>query len=488
MLPRMTTALTAEPAVLIQPTAALDRSLTWAGVAVLLLGLSMAVGDFFIVNVALPSIARTLDASSAALELIVAGYGTAYAVFLVPGGRLGDTRGRRGVFLVGIASFTLASALCGLAPNAAMLVGARIAQGVAAALLVPQVLAAIQAGLSGRDRQRALALYGGTLGAAAVTGQLLGGLIVQADLARLAWRPVFLVNVPIGLLAMALTLGLVPDTRGTIRARLDIRGGVLLAVALLSLLVPATMGRELGWPVWALALPPVVPLALMALIRHGRRMEAAGVEPLLPPTLLALSGLRVGLGVAVALFLALGGFFLTTALSLQDGLRFGPLEAGLTMLPYASALLLVSLTGRWLARSIGSRIVVLGAVSFTAGMGLLALEAGLFYRFETYWTLAPAMALIGAGQGLILAPLFGIALAGVPADRAGAASGLLSTTIQASLAVGAAGLGLVFFSLLGSVAGPVAFGRATAAAAGASALLGLAVAWLARRLPDTGIA
>jgi MFS family permease len=461
-----------------------------AGLTILLLGLAMAVGDFFIVNVALPSIARTLSAPTALLELVVAGYGTVYAVLLVPGGRLGDQRGRLRTFQAGIAGFTFASVLCGLAPVPELLVAARVLQGAFAALLVPQVLAIIQASLEGAARGRALAVYGATLGAAAVVGQVLGGILVEANLAGLAWRPIFLVNVPVGLAVLLFASRSVPENRAAAASHLDVRGAVLLGAAILAILIPATLGRQLGWPAWSLAMLPIAPIALGLAVRHGDRLERAGLEPLLPPSLLRLPGLRAGLAVAVALFIAAGGFFLTIALTLQDGLGLTPLDAGLTMVPYAGAFLLMSLAGPRVAARLGSRIVRVGGAMFAIGMALIALAAIVAAGRLNGFVLAPALVVAGLGQGAIVAPLIGIAMTGVPPKRAGAASGLFTTTIQASLAIGAALIGLLYLAVLGQPGDALDGIRqqsnattALAVAATVQAVLGLGVVWQAGRLP-----
>jgi predicted MFS family arabinose efflux permease len=298
----------------------------------------------------------------------------------------------------------------------------------------------------------------------------------------LSWRPVFLVNVPVGIAALVLARRLVPDTRSERTSRLDLRGAAILAVGLLGLLVPATMGRELGWPAWSIALLVLPPIATVGLVQHARRSEAAGHEPLLPLSLLGSPALRAGLGVSVALFLAAGGFFLTTALTLQEGLRFSPLVAGLTMMPFAVAFTIASLSGQRLVRRFGSSSIVLGGLVYALGMAVLAAEAWLGYASETAVTLAPGMILVGFGQGTVVAPLFGLALAGVPAERAGTASGLLTTTVQAALATGAAVLGLVFLAVLGQ-GGAGGYAQATASVCVLQAALGVGVALLARRLP-----
>jgi MFS family permease len=460
----------------------------WAALAVVLIGVFMAVADFFVVNVALPSIASTLGAGTAALELIVAGYGVAYATCLVIGGRLGDSLGRRGLFLHGIAGFTLTSAACGLAPTTATLVVARVLQGFSAAAMVPQVLATIQASFSGAARQRALGVYGATLGASTVAGQLLGGVIVAANVAGLAWRPAFLLNVPVGLVGLVAAWRVLPDTRSAAPERLDMGGAVLLGLAVVALLIPVTSGRELHWPVWSLlALSAVLPL-IAAFLLWERRLERSGGHPLLPPSLLRLTGLRAGL-LTIALFSpAFGGFFFTTALSLQRGRHLGPLAAGTVMLPFALAFLVASLGGGRIAGGRVRRTIGGGALLISGAYLALALVAWRDFDAEGFWLLAPAMALAGLGQGLVVPQLFGVILGGVPAARAGAASGMLMTTFQVGLAVGVGGLGLVFVQLLGpaSVAGGGHFAAATAASSVVEAMLALAAAGASRLLPADG--
>src|SRR5450755_2297005 len=253
--------------------------LTPAALVVLLSGTFLAMTDFFVVNVALPGIGRDLSATSSALELVIAGYAVAYALGLVIGGRMGDTFGRKRLFLIGMLAFTLTSAVCGLAPTAAALVAARIAQGAAAAVMVPQVLATIQAAATGQERARALSAFGATGGLAAVFGQLGGGLIVAADILGTGWRPIFLLNVPIGLASVVVAARTLPDTRSARPARLDPAGTVLLGATVLALLVPLIEGRSQGWPLWAWASLTAAPLLGWALLRVETRIENTGHVP-----------------------------------------------------------------------------------------------------------------------------------------------------------------------------------------------------------------
>jgi MFS family permease len=420
------------------------------GLATVLLGAFLSIADFFIVNVALPTIDSRLHASEATLELVVAGYGVPYALLLVPGGRLGDLFGRRRLFMLGMASFTVFSLLCGLAPTAGLLVVFRAAQGASAALMVPQVLATIQATSVGHVRARALGLYAATAGVAAVVGQLAGGALVAADVAGTGWRPIFLVNVPIGLVGLALAWRIVPSTRSAEPAPVDVPGTAVLALALLALLVPLTEGRAFGWPVWSWALLALFVPAAAAFVAVERRLERTGRHPLVPPSLLRLQGMRRGLLIAVPFFAGFGAFMFVSAIALQGGAHFGALRSGLALVPMALAFLAASLATARLTARYGRLVLSAGAILQAAG--LLALAATLLEAWPHVdpLNLAPGMAVAGFGQGLVLSPLFGFVLAGVPADRAGVGSGILSTTQQAALALGVAGLGSLFLSLSAS--------------------------------------
>jgi MFS family permease len=422
-------------------------SLSPIGLAVVLLGAFLSIADFFIVNVALPTIDSRLHASSATLELVVAGYGVPYALLLVLGGRLGDLYGRRPLFMVGMASFTVFSLLCGLAPTDVALVAFRAAQGASAALMVPQVLATIQASCSGERRARALGLYGATAGIAAVVGQVAGGALVSADIAGTSWRPIFLVNVPLGLLGLALALRHVPVTRSDLPARIDAAGTALLALSVIALLVPLTEGRALGWPVWSWLLLALFVPAAAAFALVERRLEALGGHPIVPPSLVRLPGMHRGLAIAAPFFAGFGAFMFVSALALQRGAHLGPLGSGLALVPMAVSFLIASLLTARLTARYGRRVISAGALLQAAGLAGLASTLFAAWPHVEALNLAPAMVVAGFGQGLVLSPIFGFVLAGVPAARAGVGSGVLVTTQQASLALGVAALGSLFVSL-----------------------------------------
>src|SRR5215813_4286341 len=428
-------------------------TLTGAGLAVILVGVLLPITDFFIVNVALPTIDRDLHASQPLLELVVAGYATAYALLLVLGGRLGDSIGRKRLFLLGMAAFTATSLACGLAPSADFLVIGRVAQGASAAMMVPQVLATIQAATTGERRARALGRYGATGGLAAVLGQVLGGVLISANIDSLGWRPIFLVNVPIGLAGLALARRYVPDTRHGAPAPIDGTGTALLGLTVLTLLVPLTEGRSVGWPAWTIAMLVIAPLAATAFMRYEVRAERSGRTPLVPPSLLQHRSMRRGLLLALPFFAGFGAFMFCYALLVQEGLHASALTAGLGLVPMAATFLLASLsTSRLLAR-FGAKVLAAGGLLQAAGLVILGATVYLGWPHLAVADLGPGLAVAGLGQGLVMSPLFGIVLSEVPPAVAGAGSGVLTTTQQTALALGVATLGSLFLTLAGDGTG-----------------------------------
>lgn len=404
--------------------------------------------DFFIVNVALPTIDATLHASTATLELVVAGYGIGYALLLVLGGRLGDTYGRRRLFMAGMAAFTLTSLLCGIAPTAMTLVLARVLQGASSAMMLPQALSTIQATTTGQQRSRALGYYGAVGGLSSVVGQLLGGVLVSANIAGTSWRPIFLVNVPIGLVGLILARRTVPETRSEHPIGIDRLGTAALGVTLLALLVPLMEGSALGWPVWCWVLLGSAPFAGTLFVIVERRAERAGRVPLLPPSIMRMRSMRQGLTLAVPFFGGFGGFMFVYAVTLQDSLHLTPFDAGLALTPLAVGFLIVSLiSSRLVARLGGPTVVSYGAVIMGLGVAVTIVTTLLSWPHLTVLALSPGMALIGIGNAMTMTTLFRVVLSGVPAERAGVGSGALATTQQTSLALGVATLGTLFASL-----------------------------------------
>lgn len=454
------------------------------GLVSVLIGAFLPMTDFFIVNVALPTIDRDLHASAGMLQLVVAGYAIAYALLLVVGGRVGDAVGRKRLFLAGMAAFTVTSLACGIAPSAGVLVAARALQGAASALMLPQVLSTIQATRSGEGRASALGAYGATAGIATVTGQLLGGLLVSANLGGLGWRPIFLVNVPVGIAGLMLAGRYLPDTRSADPAPVDGTGTALLAVTILALLIPLTEGRSLGWPPWAFALLAVAAVAAVVFVRSERSVERRGGVPLVPMSLLEIRSMRRGLLMGVPFFTGFGGFMFVYALTLQDGAGLSALRTGIILVPMALGFMAASLSGPRLISRFGSRVLTTGALIQAVGLiAVIVTLAAAWPRVGGAW-LVPGMVLCGVGQGMIMAPLFGIVLSEVPSRKAGVGSGVLTTMQQSSLALGVATLGSAYLTLAGpGLLGP---GRAAPVVLGVLVVIALAVAGMSRGLPAAG--
>jgi MFS family permease len=420
------------------------------GLFTVLLAAALPLIDFFIVNVALPTIGQDLHASEAVLELVVAGYGLAYAVLLVLGGRLGDLFGRRRFFLGGMAAFGLTSLACGLAPSAWTLVAARVAQGAAAAAMLPQVLATIQSATAGQRRAKAMGLYGATAGLSMVAGQILGGILVAADVWGTGWRSVFLVNVPVVVVGLVLAVRGVPETRSQHPEPVDGPGTVLLTATLLALLAPLTEGRSAGWPLWTWLSLVAFPFVAAAFYAVERRADRQGRTPLVPPSLFALASLRRGLVMIVPFSVGFSGFMFVIAVALQRGAGLGPVPAGLALAPMAVVFFFVSLAGPRLVARYGTRVVTAGAVVQGLGVGLMALAAWRSWPDLGLLELLPGAALAGAGQALQLPIVFRVVLSEVPPARAGVGSGVMMTTQQSALALGVAALGTLFLSLVPS--------------------------------------
>ncbi|MEV5504984.1 MFS transporter [Streptomyces orinoci] len=439
-------ASSASPASAASPAPALSA----LGLLTVLLGAALPMLDAFIVNVALPTIDHDLDAGPALLEMVVGGYGVAYAVLLVLGGRLGDMLGRRRLFLWGTAAFGLTSVACGLAPDAWTLVAARVAQGAASALMMPQVLATIQATTSGAKRVRAMSYYSSTAGVASALGQVLGGVLVSLDIAGTGWRSIFLVNAPVAVAALLLALRTVPETRSEQPTRVDGPGTALLSLTLVSLLLPLTEGRATGWPLWSWLLLALFPVATVSFVVVERRAERLGRTPLVPPSLLRIPSMRSGLLVLVPFCLGWGGFMFMMAVALQEGLRLGPMAAGLALVPLCAAFFAASMAGPRLAARHGRRVVTAGAL--LQAIGLLAGIATFHWGWDglNAWGLAPALTIQGLGQGLLFPLTMRTMLSEVPVAQAGVGGGVTVTAQQSFMALGVATLGTLFLSLASS--------------------------------------
>ena len=406
----------------------------WAVLPVVLTAILLYGFDQNVVNIALPTLRSGLGAGPVALELVVGGYAFAYASGLVTGGRLGDLLGYRRVFLAGMAAFTVASLLAGLAPTAGLLVGARLLQGLAAAVMVPQVLAFITAAFEPAERTTALAWFGITGGISGILGQVLGGLLLDLDVAGLGWRALFLLNLPIGGVALALAYRLLPRASAR-RASLDPIGMLGLALGVGLVLVPLTLGR-----LWFILLAAVPVLGLTVLYESRR------TDPIVDFTLFRNRTYLAGLGLAMAFLAFFSSSFFVLGLFLQAGLGLSPLAAGLSFTPFALVAMVTALRVRPLTLRFGPTRVIWAGCALT-GLGLVLCLATL--SSGTPWTVA-TLTVVGAGNGMIMTAYLGAALSTVCPDQAGAASGTLNTIQQFAGTAGLAAVGAVFFHILGT--------------------------------------
>ncbi|MGC0415133.1 MFS transporter [Embleya sp. AB8] len=423
---------------------------SWGALFVLLAGIFITTLDFFIVNVAIPATQEDLHATPAAIQWVVAGFGLAVAAGLITAGRLGDIYGRRRMFAIGLGLFTLASAGCGLAGNAEMLIAARVLQGAAAALLMPQVLGIVNVLYVGEQRVKAFTAYGLAMGFAGVFGQLIGGALIQADLFGLDWRSIYWINVPVGLVALVLVPKLVPklvpESRGEGGTRLDLVGTVLVTLGLVAVVLPLVQGREQGWPLWTWLSFGVAPLLLGAFTLYQRHLAGTGGAPLVDPVLFRERPFSVGVTTALVYGLVNAAFFLILALYLQLGHGMSALDSGLLFIALGVGYFLSSAISGQLAAKLGRQVLAAGAL--VQGAGQLVLVETVSNTHETLW-LIPGLALAGFGMGLVMGPMAETVLAGITPRHAGAAAGLLSTAQQLGGALGVALVGIVFYDTLG---------------------------------------
>lgn len=436
----------------------------------------MYVLDFFVVNVALPSIQEGLKASAADVEWVVAGYALVIAAGLVLGGRLGDLSGRRRIFRAGLCLFVISSAACAVSPDAGFLIVARLVQGLGAALMAPNILSILGVVYPGERRLRAISIYGMVMGVAAVSGQLIGGVLIASGL---GWRGIFWVNVPIGLLALAACPSRVPESRSGEGGSLDLAGSTLLTVSLIAVLLPLMTGREQGWPVWSWACLATSPLLLCAFFAHQRWYAGRGGIPLLHPKVIAGRALRAGLITQVAFWGQQAASYLVLALYLQEGRRLSPLASGAVFSVLAAGYLATSLRAPTWTMRFGRRVIATGALVAAAGDGLLWVVVSHAGTGGALGLLLPGLFLVGAGQGLCITPLTTTVMSFADPVTAGAVSGALSTMQQVGNSVGVAVLGVLFFDAVPHGYGP-AFGRSAAA----MLVLLIGVAALTRLLPE----
>jgi EmrB/QacA subfamily drug resistance transporter len=415
---------------------------------VLIFASFMDLLDATIVQVALPTIQKSLHASAANLEWIVSGYMLAFAILLITGGRLGDIFGRQRIFLTGIGGFTLASILACLAPTGDWLVADRVLQGGFAALMVPQVLATLQALYQPKERAALLGLIGGVTGLAAVVGPILGGILVSTNAFGVGWRSIFLINVPIGILVFIAALAWVPNSRSEHSLRLDLVGVLLSATGIFMVVYPIVEGRSLGWPTWVWALLAGGIAALGIFVPQQNHRQRKDGSALLPMSLFANRGFSFGLVTQATFQGAMNAFSLTLLIYVQSALGFNPLSAGLTLMPFSVGAFVGISVSVPLGAKLGKILMFIGgAIQAVAVVWVMAVVATQGTALSG-WNLVLPMLLLGIGLGFLVVPLIDVALARIPITDAGAATGAYNTFQQIGAALGIATVGVVFFGAL----------------------------------------
>ncbi|MFC4588367.1 MFS transporter [Sphaerisporangium corydalis] len=426
----------------------------WLAFSAVMASSVMDLLDSTVINTAAPAIRADLGGSYASVQWMAAGYTMALAVTLLIGGRLGDMFGRKRMLLIGVGGFTVASMLCAAALSPEMLLLSRVLQGAFGAVMLPQGFGLIRDLFPPAEMQKPYTAFGPIMGLSAVLGPIVGGALIHADLFGTGWRMIFLVNAPIGLFALVIGARFLPVTPPAVRsARLDAVGVVLAAAGTFTLIFPLVQGRELGWPVWILAmLACSVPILGLFAAYQVRRKRSGGV-PLIEPAVFTRRPYVSGVLFATVFMGAMGGTMLTLGVFMQVGLGYSPLRASLTTLPWAAGAFIGSGISGALMGKLGRTLLHIGTVGMALGM------AALYVVLRTSGTgigstdfIVPLL-IGGIGMGMIFVPLFDIILGGVADHEVGSASSALQAIQQLGMSLGIAVIGTIFFGLLGTQAG-----------------------------------
>lgn len=429
---------------------------------VVLVAVFMDMVDSTIVNIALPHIQADLGAGSAEAQWILAGYSLTFALVLITGGRIGDIFGRKRVFLTGVAGFIIASVLCGAAVDPGMLIGARLFQGVSAALMVPQVMSVIMIMFQERARYKAFAVYGAVLSLGNVSGPLLGGLLTEYNVFGLHWRAIFYVNVPIGLLTFLGAALFMPESKSDRPLRVDYAGIGLISLVSFALMYPLIQGREAGWPAWMIVLlVAAVPLLVVFHLAQRRRDRRDG-SALVPPELLRHRSFVVGLVMLLVLYTGLASLFLVLSYDFQQGLGWSPIKTALSWLGWPIGITATSGIAQRFGATHGRQLIQAGLLVMSAGMLVLIWLMSSSGTTVSWWEVATPTLVMGLGMGLCVSILTNVVLADVPEHNAGAGSGVTNAILQLGAAAGIAIVGLIFFGQLSS--GPPTAETVTSAA------------------------
>jgi EmrB/QacA subfamily drug resistance transporter len=432
----------------------------WKALVICLLGGGIVLLDVSIVNVALQSISTGLPGTTPeAVQWILSGYALSFGLLLVPGGRLGDATGRRRMFVIGVGLFTLASALCGFAPNGIVLVIARLVQGLAGGLLTPQVTALIQQLFRGKERGTAFGLFGATVGIATAIGPLIGGLLITAFGTENGWRFVFFVNLPVGLVTILLAFRYLPAPRGDERGGkhdFDPVGIVLLGAAVIALLLPFVQSQEwkgtAKW--WLIVVAVVFGVVFVLWERHYQRTK----EPVVDLRLFRRRSFSLGVGLATVYFAGFTPLFFVLTLALQSGLHYSALMAGLASIPFAIGSGIASTVGGRVVHRFGRQLIVIGTILVLIGLGAVVWVVANHFESDLGWWLVLPLLVAGIGSGLTISPNQTLTLSEVPVEQGGSAGGLIQVGARVGSAIGIAAVGSVFYSTLASSRGDYAQG------------------------------
>ncbi len=422
----------------------------WAILALVLAAECMDLLDGTIVNVAAPTIRTELRASSTALEWIIGGYALSFAVGLITGARLGDRYGRKRMFVIGALGFVAASLLSAFSVSPAMLIGSRLAQGLAAALLIPQGLGIIREVFAPDEQGAAFGVFGPVIGLSAVLGPIIGGALVDLNAFGSGWRLIFFVNLPLGLVAAIGAARLMPESKAPEAGGADWIGTLLAAAAMGLLIYPLIQGQQAGWPAWTYAMMAASAAAFALTAIWSRRQGRRGRPMLIETSVLRHRGYSAGLACITVFFVGMLGTLLALTLFLQFGEHFSAIHAGLTMAPFAAGTAIgATLAMALLVPRLGRIALQLAAAVIAGGTWWLYHTISVHGLATTSVDLIAAQLVLGLGIGMVIAPLFDFILASVTDHEVGSASGVVNAMQQLAGAVGVAVFGTVFFSVLG---------------------------------------
>jgi EmrB/QacA subfamily drug resistance transporter len=443
------------------PAVRQSRRWRWLAFGTVITAAVMDLLDSTIAQVAAPTIRRSLGGSYAIIEWVTASYTLAMAVGLLTGGRLGDLYGRRRMLLIGMGGFVAASAACAAAGSAAELIAARAGQGLLGAIMLPQVFGLIRDLFEEHEMGKAFTVYGPVMGLSAMLGPIASGGLISLNVFGSSWRMIFLVNVPVGLAALAIGAKVLPagvtsapastpapaSTSAGSRRRLDLPGAFLAGLAMFLIVYPLAQGRDLGWPGWLFGMLAASVLVLAGLGWYQVRRRGSG-SPLIEVSVFTHRSYTMGIVFSIVYIASLGGIVMIFNVFLQNGLGFTPWHSAVTTAPWAAGAFVGSAVGGMTMGKLGRRVLHTGLVVQAAG--LVGIYLVLHQSVSTLDLLVP-MIIGGLGMGMVFVPLFDIVMAGVRPQEMGSASGILQTVNALGVSLGVAGIGAIFFAIHGYV-------------------------------------